>query len=285
VHYLLIVSIIWGFSFGIIKHQLVGLGSSYVSFIRLFLSAIVFLPFLRLKDMKLKTVTQLALIGAIQFGLMYLCYIESFRYLESYEVALYTVFTPIYVIVFYGLLKREIHLLYTVSAVLAVIAGLLMNYKLIHLPNSFFGFILVQLSNLAFAFGQVNYKLIDLKGVKQHQIFALLYLGGSIVAFIPALFKSEIVSVNMEQFLALVYLGVVSSALCFFLWSVGSKKTNAGNLSVFNNLKVPIAVLISVLIFKERVDMNVLLSASLIFAIALVLNELPFFKSWFKKRK
>ena len=36
-------------------------------------------------------------IGAVQFGFMYWSYLASFRYLQSYEVALFTVTTPLFV--------------------------------------------------------------------------------------------------------------------------------------------------------------------------------------------
>ena len=43
--YLLLVSIIWGFSFVIIKSTLVSLDSNFVSFVRMLISVAFFLPF------------------------------------------------------------------------------------------------------------------------------------------------------------------------------------------------------------------------------------------------
>ena len=76
---LLLVSVIWAFSFGLIKR--LGLDGTFVSAARLGLAFLVFLPFLRWRGLAARTALQLAGIGAVQFGLMYLAYNESFRYL------------------------------------------------------------------------------------------------------------------------------------------------------------------------------------------------------------
>lgn len=86
--YLLIVSLIWAFSFGLIKGNLTGLDSNFVSFARLLISFIVFLPFLRLKLVNKNLSLKLILTGALQYGLMYISYIYSYQYLKAFEVAL-----------------------------------------------------------------------------------------------------------------------------------------------------------------------------------------------------
>ena len=50
---------------------------------------------------------RLLAIGALQYGVMYITYIASFRFLKAYEVALFTIFTPIYVTLFNDLFARR----------------------------------------------------------------------------------------------------------------------------------------------------------------------------------
>ena len=45
--FLLLVSLIWAFSFGLIKGNLTGLDSNFVAFCRMFVSLLIFLPFLK----------------------------------------------------------------------------------------------------------------------------------------------------------------------------------------------------------------------------------------------
>jgi drug/metabolite transporter (DMT)-like permease len=89
--YLFAVSLLWAFSFGLIKGRLVGLDAAFISAVRLTLALVVFLPFLRLGGLARRTVFAFTAIGAVQFGLMYLAYNESFRFLRAYEVALFTI--------------------------------------------------------------------------------------------------------------------------------------------------------------------------------------------------
>ena len=63
---LLFVSLLWAFSFGLIKRHLGGLDSSFVAAVRLGLALLVFLPFVRLRG--LKTQTTAALLGMIVGG-------------------------------------------------------------------------------------------------------------------------------------------------------------------------------------------------------------------------
>ena len=93
---LFIVSLIWAFSFGLIKDRLAGLDANFVAAARLLISLLVFLPFLRTRGLSRKLSLRLLAIGALQYGVMYITYIAAFNFLKAYEVALFTIFTPIY---------------------------------------------------------------------------------------------------------------------------------------------------------------------------------------------
>jgi len=56
---------------------------------------------------------------------------------------------------------------------------------------------------------------------------------------------------NVQALLVLVYLGLVPTALGFYLWNKGAARTGSTSLGVANNLKIPLAVLVSWLVFGE----------------------------------
>jgi drug/metabolite transporter (DMT)-like permease len=58
----------------------------------------------------------------------------------------------------------------------------------------------------------------------------------------------------------------------FFLWNVGATRVEAGTLAVFNNVKVPLAVLVSLLLFREHADWLRLVVGGGVMALALWLN-------------
>ena len=280
---LLLVSLIWAFSFGLIKGNLTGLDSNFVSFCRMIVSLVVFLPFLRIKKVNIKSGLKFALIGAIQFGIMYITYIAAFKTLKAYEVALFTIFTPIYVVMIEGILQKKFQPLYLLTAIVAVIGTWIIKGEELLSPQILNGFLLVQLSNLCFAFGQVYYRKLMAKepGVRDLEIFGLLYVGAAALTAIATLIFVPLSTITLTstQVWTLLYLGAFASGLSFFLWNIGARKVNAGALAIFNDLKIPLAVFVSLVVFGEKTNLPKLLIGGAVMLIALAINE------WFSRRK
>ncbi len=276
--YLLIVSFIWAFSFGLIKGQLTGLDSNLVSFARLLISALVFLPFLRFPGVGMRLAAQLAVTGALQYGLMYLSYIYAYQFLQAYEVALFTIFTPIYVTLLNDLFRRHLNGFHLFVALITVAGTGIIVYQSLNRPDFWFGFFILQISNLCFAFGQIYYKEVmrPHTQLKDYQVFGLLYLGAVVLTAFPAALTTDWSNLTLTavHIRTLLYLGVVASGMGFFLWNYGARRVNGGTLAVFNNLKVPLAVAVSLFIFGEQANMPRLLSGGAIILAALCANEI-----------
>ncbi len=267
--YLLTASLIWAFSFGLIKGELTGLDPVFVSFVRLLISFVVFLPLFRMKNLKYKDAALLSFIGAIQYGLMYVTYIFSYKYLKAYEVALFTVFTPIYVTLINDLIKHKLNTKALLSAFLAATGTGIIVYKSIGTEGLILGFLLMQISNLCFAIGQVLYKHFMKKRntLKDRNVFALMFLGAVFFTLATSLFTTNYgeIEITKNQILILIYLGAIASGLGFFLWNYGAVLTKIGTLAVFNNLKIPLAVTVSLVIFGERTNpVNLLVGGSIL---------------------
>ncbi|HPB94981.1 MAG TPA: DMT family transporter [Polyangiaceae bacterium] len=125
--HLLVVSLIWAFSFGLIKGNLQGLDPSFVSWVRMTLSLLVFLPFLRPAQMKWRQAWQLIVLGGVQYGLMYVFYIASFETLKAHQVALSTVLTPLFVVGLEAWTTRTLRARFALAALLAVGGAALLN--------------------------------------------------------------------------------------------------------------------------------------------------------------
>lgn len=274
---LIFVSIIWGLSFGLIKSHLTSLDPSLVAFLRLLLSFLLFLPFLKIRMIPNQTKIKLIFTGFIQFGIMYAAYIHSYQYLKAYEVALFTILTPIYVSLINDIFHKRFTLPTLLFALLAVLGSMVIILKDNIYNDILLGFILIQISNISFAFGQVTYKKLkkNLKGITDIQIFALLYFGSLIITFPAACLNKDIfnLSLSLPQISIILYLGIIASGLCFFLWNRGITKTNIGNIAILNNLKIPLAILFAVILFQERTDLFRLLLSFSIIGLALYLNH------------
>lgn len=273
--YLIVVSLLWAFSFGLIKRYLAGVDSAFVTTIRLGLSLIVFLPFLRLRGVSVRIGLTLAAIGAVQFGVMYLAYIESFRYLHAYEAALFTITTPIFVTLLVDCFERALRPRALIAALLAVVGTGIIVVKSTDLKLTLAGLALVQLSNVAFAFGQVFYRRLRKQhaALKDREIFALLYAGAVVVAVTALLGRGVSFNLTTSQLWTLVYLGMVASGVGFFLWNKGAVQVKGGTLAVMNNLKVPLAVACALLFFGESANLPRLVASLLVLGAAVWLAE------------
>ncbi len=275
---LLTVSLIWAFSFGMIGNILKGVDPCLLATARLLISFLVFLPLLRIKHLSIQNIAALAGIGAIQYGFMYISLFMAYQYLESHEVALFTIFTPIYVTLVNDISTKRFHRLFLATALLAVIGTGVIKSTQLHRDGLIYGFLIMQFSNLCFAGGQIFYRstMRNIRGVKDSQVFAVLYAGAVAVAAPFALITTSWTDVSLDarQIAVLLYLGAVASGLAFFLWNSGARKVNAGTLAIFNNLKVPLAITVSLLIFKEQTNLPRLLVGGLLVLAALAINEL-----------
>ena len=283
--YLLVVSIIWAFSFGLIKNTLAGLDANFIAAARILVALLVFLPFIRIKGLSRRKIGALILVGAIQYGVMYIAYNYSFQYLKAYEVALFTIFTPIYVTLINDAFRRRMHWISLLATVLTVIGTAIVHRGGMIQSDILTGFLIVQISNLGFAFGQVYYRevMATLPAGKfdNLKVFGLLYLGGFLTAGISAaVFTSwETFTISNQQIMVLLYLGAIASGLSFFLWNVGARKVNAGTLAIFNDLKIPLAVIVSITFFGEQANWINLMAGGGIAVAALYLNE------WYVKKQ
>ena len=105
--YLALVSLIWAFSFGLIGNALSGVDAFLVSTLRLGCASLIFLPFLKPRKIGRSDTQVLFFCGFVQFGLMYACYMHAFHFLPSHLVAIFSILTPLYVVLVHDLRERS----------------------------------------------------------------------------------------------------------------------------------------------------------------------------------
>jgi drug/metabolite transporter (DMT)-like permease len=280
--YLLLVSFIWAFSFGITKHNLSGLDPMGVAWVRLGLGLLLFAFFIRRRHWQNAHAWRWLLLGGVQYGGMYVLVNHAYAYLAAYQVVLFTTFTPLYIGCLGDVLQRRLHWQRWAASGLAFAgAAALFPIQAWKMGSSqLVGFLLVQAADLCFALGQVLYKRWRPMYAAHTDDKALqgLLLAGATLCVTVAMASTQGLgswggfwaSLSYPHLAALGYLGLCATGLCFFWWNKGVSRTPLGVLAVMNNLKLPLGVAVSLLVFGEQAHLGRLALTMGLMATALV---------------
>lgn len=283
--YLVGVTLLWAFSFSLIGVYLAGQVDSYFAvLVRVLLAALVFLPFLRPSLLVGRQRLALMGLGAIQLGVMYIFFYQSFLLLSVPEVLLFTIFTPLYIALLDDCLFGRFTPFYLLSAGLAVLGAAVIRFQ--GLDSGFWlGFLVVQGANLCFALGQVGYRRLSASlpdSLPRHSVFAWFYLG-ALVVVLPAfalLGDASTMPTTGVQWGVLAWLGLVASGLGYFLWNLGAVRVDAGALAIMNNALIPAGLLVNLVIWNRDADLVRLFLGGTVILGSLVLNEW-----WLRRRR
>lgn len=282
---LILVTLLWAFSFSLIGVYLAGQVDSYFAVLtRVLLATLVFLPFLNWRTPPRTALTLMA-IGAVQLGLMYLFYYQSFLLLSVPEVLLFTIFTPVYIALIYDLLARTFSWWNLLVAAIAVVGAAIIRWD--NLSGDYWtGFFVVQGANFCFAAGQVAYRQFmqsshaRTESLPPRQTFGWFFIGASVVASIAWLtLGTPTYAKSTVQWSVLLWLGAVASGLGYFLWNKGATQVSPGTLAAMNNALIPAGLLVNLLIWNRDAGLPRLLGGGLLILIAVALSE------WHSKRR
>ena len=255
--YLLIVTLIQAFSFSLFGEYLAGHVDSYFAvLVRVVLAGLVFIPLTRWRQVEPGFMRGMLLIGALQFGITYVCLYLSFRVLTVPEVLLFTILTPLHVTLIEDALNRRFNPWALVAAMVAVSGAAVIRFDSIS-GDFFKGFLLLQLANFTYAAGQVLYRRLVARyptELPHYRRFGFFYLG-ALAVVLPAFLafgKADFLPDAPLQWGVLVFLGLVSTALGMYWWNKGACLVTGGTLAVMNNLHVPVGLLLNLLIWNQH---------------------------------
>ncbi|WP_421849541.1 carboxylate/amino acid/amine transporter [Marinomonas sp.] len=275
---LIAVTVLWAFSFSLIGVYLAGQVDAWFSVLmRVALATMVFLPFLKLRQIEAKIAFKLMVCGALQLGIMYCFYYQSFLYLSVPEVLLFTVMTPLYVTLINDMLDRRLNVGFAISAILAILGAVAIRYQ--GIDEGFIkGLLIVQGANICFASGQVGYKRVIAKerpDLPQRTVFGWFFIG-ALAVVVPCYMifgNLEKLPTTTLQWSILVYLGIVASGLGYFAWNKGATMVNIGTLAVANNLLIPAGIIVNVVFWNRDADIIRLAIGGGIILLALLVND------------
>lgn len=254
--YLIIVALIQAFSFNLIGEYLAGHVDSYFAVLaRVVLAGLIFLPLTRWRQVEPRFMRSMLLIGALQYGITYVCLYLSFRVLTVPEVLLFTILTPLHVTLIEDALNRRFNPWALLAALVAVSGAAVIRFDSV--TGEFFaGFLLLQLANFTYAAGQVMYRHLVARypsDLPHYKRFGYFYVGALLVV-LPAFLlfgnAGRLPSTD-TQWLVLLFLGLCPTALGLYWWNKGACLVSGATLAVMNNLHVPVGLLLNLLIWNQ----------------------------------
>ncbi len=276
--YLILVTVLWAFSFSLIGEYLAGqVDSDFAVLVRVAIAAAVFIPFTRWRGLPWRLLGGFWLAGALQFGVTYLCLYRSFAVLTVPEVLLFTVLTPIYVTLLDDSLAKRFNPWALFAALFAVTGGIIIRFK--HIEGDYLiGFLLLQLANLTFAAGQVLCRqLLARYPTEQplHRFFGHFFLGALLLAVPSYLLFGDPGKLPQSavQWGVLGWMGLFATALGMYWWVKGSTLVDAGTLAIMNELHVPAGLLVNLLIWNHNADLHKLAIGGAVIVASLWLNR------------
>lgn len=274
---LVLVTVLWAFSFSLIGEFLAGrVDSDFAVLSRVLMAALVFLPFTRWRGVPGGMKLGILVAGMLQFGITYLCLYRSFGYLSVPEVLLFTIFTPLYVTLVDDALSGRFSPVALLAAAIATLGAGIIRYD--GLSEDFLtGFLLLQVANLTFAAGQVGYKHVMGRypiAIPGYRTFGYFFLGALIIALPSFLIFGDAgkLPATPTQWGILAWLGLAASGLGLYLWNRGACAVDAGTLAVMNNALVPTGLLVNLLIWNRDADLLRLAMGGAVIAFSLWVN-------------
>ncbi len=269
---LLSVAIIWGFGFIAVKIGLnSGMSPFYLLFLRFTVASLVLLPFQlkKLKKISVQTWKRGSLLGFflfLGFGLQTIGLSYTTTSKNAFLTAVNVIIVPFLAA---ALTKKRVDRYSVIAAFMC-----LMGIGFLTLNDSLainIGDILTLLCAVVFAAHIVTTSLIAKHEAADTLVFIQMLVAAVLSYIAVIIFKEELI-VNFRSGLAILYLGIFSTMLAFFLQTVGQKYAHATKAAILLSTESLFGALLAVLVFKDAFAPQMLFGCLLIFG-AIILSE------------
>lgn len=275
---LLCTAVIWGTSFVIMKSALDSVGTMWVLSIRFTLAAVLLILAAR---KKLKTVSRRCIKGSVLMGAAlaaaYIVQTYGLYYTtpgkNAFLTSTYCVLTPFLA---WAVYKRKPGITHVAAAFFCIV-----GIGFVSLDEGLYdiniGDVLTLICGLFYSMQIILMENYSDSG-EASTISAIQFLTAAVICWAGALLLEDVPhNVPANAWLEIGYLGVMCTAVCFYLQAWGMQYTPSSTAAMIMTLEAVFGALTSILFFEEKVSVQVAIGFVLIF-IAVITSELVPYK-------
>jgi len=273
--------VVWGINFAILKISLFEVEPITLAFFRFFIASIVLFCVVlitkqwnELKKAFKEDSLFFLMLGFFGITLIFVLQNFALQLSPTSEVAIVTSGDPIFIMILACLFIGEKLNTKKITGIILGMIGVLVvilnqaDFSSLLESKSFLGNTLALMSTIAWAI----YTIMSKKRVNKFKpvvVTTIASIFGSLSLLISMLIFEGVPkfsSYSVSTYMLLAYLGVVATALCLFTWNYALERLDASKVGIYMFLMPIIAIIIGVLLFQEKLTLQIITGAILVFS-------------------
>jgi len=274
----LFVTFLWSSSYVLVKVGLTEMPPLSLVALRYMVASLILLPLaLRSGEGELlrdtRTILKLAVLGLSGYTVAQGLQCLGLFYLPAVSVTFILNFTPLIVAVLGVVALKEYPRLHQLAGMALVLVGAYMYFNAPLGGNSLLGVGITLVSGIGWGSYLVLGRLLFVKGELNPLGATAFSMGfGTLLLALTAFSVEGLPSVSPTGWVIIIWLGVVNTALAFFLWNHSLQRLEAFEISVLQNTMLVQIAILSCMFLGEQLTAAKLVPMALVFVGALVVQ-------------
>jgi drug/metabolite transporter (DMT)-like permease len=224
-------------------------------------------------------------ISLTSFGLLYPLQLTGLQTISSSLSAALMLTCPLFVVMFGAIFLKEPIGTTKIVAILFGITGGVMLVSTGHGVSGVLdqwsspGSVFTLMASISLAASVILTRRLSSQISTTNLTFWSMVMGSAMLSVSAVAFERnrEFISDDMNAWVALLFLALVCSAICFFMWNFAIHKASPKQIASTMHLKTPMAVILGIVLLEEKLSTGIWIGASLVM-FGVFLSQLSVFK-------
>lgn len=272
------VTFLWSSSYVLVKIGLSQISPLTLVALRYVVASSILIPLASLRGKAVqfterKTLLKLVILSLSGYTVAQGLQCVGLFYLPAVSVTFILNFTPIIVLVLGVIILREYPTLLQLAGMVLVLSGAYLFFNAPLSYSSIMGVLITLFSGLGWATFLVLSRLLFINDEVNTLGLTAFSMGfGTLILVIAAYFVEGLTRVTLYSWGIIIWLGVVNTALAFFLWNHALRKLGAFEISILQNTMLIQIALLSWFFLGERLTSVKVISMALVFVGVLIVQ-------------